>query len=434
MTPRTRRTDRPAPDVRRSRIAVAGAFGAQGLAYAGLLQSLPGFESRFGIGDDTVTLVVLGVCVMAALGTVGAERVARGPGSRTVLAMGLGMIALAIVVIALAPTLVVFFVGFGIYGLGLGQVDAGTNMQAVAIQRAYGRSILTGFYAAWSAASVLGALYVSAYVHSHVTQRLALPVLAVVIAGIAVGVLRRAWRGHDAPATVSADDARAAKAMPWSGIIVLGIAVVAYYVVDSASSTWSSLYLANGLDASAAGAPLGYAAYVATTLVSRLQGDVAVRLWGRVAVVRTAGIIGSTGLLAVVLAPSPPLAIVGFALTGLGLGVVAPLCFAAAGALSPAHADAVIARLNGFNYLGAVLGGVLVGAIGAGSTLRIGFVVPLVLAVVIVLLAPGFAHRHESVAADDPDHDVVSEGAAPGAGRDARPAEAGGAHDAGTVR
>jgi hypothetical protein len=51
----------------------------------------------------------------------------------------------------------------------------------------------------------------------------------------------------------------------------------------------------------------------------------------------------------------------------------------------------VIARLNSFNYLGAILGGVLVGAIASGSTLRFGFVVPLVLAAAIILLAPGFA-------------------------------------------
>jgi MFS family permease len=383
------------PRDRRARVAVASAFGAQGLAYAGLLSSLPGFKDRFGIGDDAVTFAILGVGILAAVGTVVAERVARSPGgSRSVLVSGLVTVAIAVVVIALAPHVAFFFLGFALYGLGLGQVDAGTNMQAVSLQHAYGRSIVTGFYAAWSAAGVVGALYVSAYAHFDVPQQAALPLLALVVLAIAVLVTRAAWHSHDAPFAVSAEEARAARALPWSGILVLGAAVVAYYVVDTASSTWGTVYLADVLDAGHDVAPFGYAVYVGTTLVSRLAGDFAVRRWGRVAVIRTAGLLGTVGLLAVVLAHSPVLAISGFALTGLGLGVVAPLCFAAAGALSPAHANAVIARLNSFNYLGAILGGVLVGAIASGSTLRFGFVVPLVLAAVIILLAPGFAVGH----------------------------------------
>lgn len=377
---------------RRARVAVASAFGAQGLAYAGLLSSLPGFKDRFGIGDDAVTFAILGVGILAAVGTVVAERVARGAGgSRSVLVSGLITVAVAVVVIALAPNVAFFFLGFALYGLGLGQVDAGTNMQAVSLQRAYGRSIVTGFYAAWSAAGVLGALYVSAYEHYDVPQQVALPLLAVLVVAVAGLVVRAGWRSHDAPLEVSAEEARAARALPWSGILLLGAAVVAYYVVDTASSTWGTVYVADVLGAGHDVAPFGYAAYVGTTLVSRLTGDFAVRRWGRVAVIRGAGLLGTVGLLAVVLAHSPVLAIAGFALTGIGLGVVAPLCFAAAGALSPAHANAVIARLNSFNYLGAILGGVLVGAIASGSTLRFGFVVPLVLAAVIILLAPGFA-------------------------------------------
>lgn len=345
---------------RTARGVVAVAFGAQGLAYAVLLQSLPGFKDRFSIDDDVVTLVVLGVCLMAALGSVVADRVARGRGgSRVVLTTGLTAVVAAVLLIAAAPGRTWFFLGFALYGLGLGLVDAGTNMQAVGVQRVYGRSILSGFYGAWSAAAVLGALFVSWYVHVGLPQQAALPMLAAPVAVVAVLVLRQGWRGHDAPVE-TADHAEPADRLasavpagmlPWSGILVLGLAVVAYYVVDTALSTWSSIYLTEVVAASAALAPLGYGGYVATTLVSRLCGDLVVRRWGRVRVVRGAGILGSIGLLAVVLAPSPAVAIGGFMLTGLGLGVVAPLSFAAAGDLAPEHADAVVARLNGFNYV-----------------------------------------------------------------------------------
>ena len=90
------------------------------------------------------------------------------------------------------------------------------------------------------------------------------------------------------------------------------------------------------------------------------------------------------------LAPGPWAGLAGFAVAGAGLGVIAPLCFSAAGDLAPGHADAVVARLNVFNYVGAVLGGVLVGAIGSTSSLQYGFVVPIVLVVVVAILAGRF--------------------------------------------
>ena len=50
----------------------------------------------------------------------------------------------------------------------------------------------------------------------------------------------------------------------------------------------------------------------------------------------------------------------------------------------------MIARFNQFNYVGALLGAVLTGVVGAGN-LRIGFAVPMVLVLRILPLARAFA-------------------------------------------
>lgn len=412
--------DRPA---RRARAAVSGAFAAQGFAYAVLLSTLPAFKRRYGLDDLAVTAVILGVCVAAGAGSALAARVVRTRASADVLRAGLAVVALAVAVIAAAPGRASFLIGFAIYGLGLGLVDAGTNMQAVAVQRRYGRSILTSCYAAWSAAGIVGALWASGAAALEVGQVVAIGASAGVVVAIAAAAWRFLWVGGEigadgdsraggglpaggdfhagggipADGGLPADGARPRPApggtLPWAGILVLGLAIVGYFVADSAVSAWSAIYLHDVVAASDAIAPLAYAGYLAMTLVSRLAGDRVVHAAGRVRVVRASGALGAVGLLLVVAATHPAVAIGGFALAGLGLGVIAPLCFAAAGELEPAAADAVIARLNLFNYVGAVLGGVLVGAIGVGSTLRVGFAVPLALAVLVAALAPGFAAR-----------------------------------------
>jgi MFS family permease len=223
-----------------------------------------------------------------------------------------------------------------------------------------------------------------------------------------------AGRAHAAHAAELADSAGFADAaagpgappaptIPWKTLALLGFAIVLFYVADSATQAWSTLYLHGILAATATVAPLGYAAYQATSLVSRGLGDLLVRRLGPATVVRMAAGVGAAGLALAVLAPGPAVAIVGFAVLGLGIAVVAPLSFAAAGRLADVQpgaaadpevrrraADAIIARVNQFNYLGFVLGGVLTGLVASASTLRAGFVVPLVGIVLILPIAHVF--------------------------------------------
>jgi hypothetical protein len=96
--------------------------------------------------------------------------------------------------------------------------------------------------------------------------------------------------------------------------------------------------------------------------------------------------VGAVALLAVVAVHQPWAAVAAFGVTGV-LAVVPPLAFSAAGDVAPGAADMVVARLNYFNYVGVVLGGVLVGAVGTVASLRAGFIVPAVLVLAVPLVA-----------------------------------------------
>jgi MFS family permease len=146
------------PPLRAARGAVTAAYAAQGLGYAVIVTSLPALKARQDVGDDIVTILVLGVALTAALGSVIANAVAVRWGSRTALALGLIVQAVALPVIALPTPFPVFAGAFAVFGIGLGCVDAAAAMQGVAVQRAYGRHLLGGFFAAATAAAIAGAL------------------------------------------------------------------------------------------------------------------------------------------------------------------------------------------------------------------------------------------------------------------------------------
>ncbi|MDQ1731427.1 MAG: hypothetical protein QOK10_1586 [Pseudonocardiales bacterium] len=388
-------------ELRRNRLTASLAFASQGLLFAVLLTHVPQFKSRYSLGDGAITLVILGVSILAGAGSATAESLARRISSRLTLQFGLLTISLAALAIAAAPDVLIFFIAFAVYGFGLGAVDASTNMQAVAIQTRYGWTILTSFHACWSAGGILGALYVAG------TERLgwslatsiAFPAAAVVVfaAASGTGLLRadRDTRLLRADQSLLRADQETASApveisVPWRPVLLLGAAMICFYVTDAGAGSWATTYAHDVLNASSSLAPVAYAAYQVTALLSRIAGDHVVRRIGVQTAVRIGAAIGAGGLVLAIAAPGPWAAIIGFAIAGIGLPIVAPLCFSACGALAPGHADQIVARVNIFNYAGSIIGGVAIGGIGTISSLRWGFVVPAVLALLLLVLAPAF--------------------------------------------
>ncbi|NHT18095.1 MFS transporter [Cellulomonas sp. IC4_254] len=393
---------------RTARVAVGAAYAAQGFGYATVVTALPAFKERQGIDDTAVSLVVLLVCVAAAAGSVVAEHLATRRGSRTALLAGLAAQVVALPVVAGSTPAVPFVAGFALYGLGLGTVDAAAGVQGVLVQRRYGRPVMSGFFACYTAAAVLGALAMSALVGAVGVPGAAsaLVVAAAVLAGAVllgrsrlVPVDLALAAGPTAPAgEVPAASAPPRRSLPTRGIWVLGVVVLAAFVADSAVSTWSTVYLHDVLLASAAAAPLGYAAYQAAVLVTRLAGDRLVARLGRAALVVTGAAAGTAGLLLVALVPAVGVAVAGFAVVGVAVGVLVPLAFSAAGDLDPARTDEVVARVNLFTYAGAVLGAVAVGLLADGPGLALGFLLPAVLVAPVAGTARSFARGGDAVA------------------------------------
>ncbi|GAA0265717.1 MFS transporter [Cryptosporangium japonicum] len=361
-------------------LMVSAAYAAQGVGYAAVVTALPAAKDRMGLHDAVVAAILLGVCVAAALGSGLADTIAVRRGSRTALCVGFGVQCVALAGISLAHHLPVYLAAVALYGLGLGTVDAGSNMQAVALQARAGVPMLGRLYSVFTVGSVLGALLSAAVAALHVSALTLVGAVAFVQLGLAAA--GRRWLLPTVPARDTGAKARAP--LPRTAIWAVGSLVLVAYVLDSAVSTWSTIYLSDGLRASAVLAPVAYAVYQATVLLTRLATDPAVLRWGRRAVAVAALLGGATGCALIVLGPTAAVAVVGFAVAGLAVGAVVPIAFAAAGQLLPARSDEVIARVNVFNYAGAVAGSVVPGLLGTGAALRFGFVAP-ALALLLVL-------------------------------------------------
>ncbi|MEV4296947.1 MFS transporter [Microbispora rosea] len=387
----------PASRDRQARLATFAVFFVQGLTFATLLTQVAALQRKHGLTDGELTILLLVVPVIAGAGSALAGVAASRWGSRLVLRLVQPLACAAVVLAGLASNVPMLVAANVLFGLGLGGVDAGMNMQGVAVEREYGRAVLTGFHALWSVAAVIGSVWASAAA----TLGLGLPVTFAIalVPAAAVAVLASIWlyRPEEEHRATSVRDEAAGSARPagvaWRPIIPLCLAMAFLYVGDSSVSNFGTVFMDKVLHASATVIPLALGAYQLTTFLVRVGGDFAVRRWGPAAIVRAGGAVATLGFVAIVAAPTVPLAIAGFALTGIGLSVVAPQSFSAAGRLDPAGTGVAIARVNMFNYVGFIVGAALVGGLADASGFRVAFAAPLVLATAIILLARGFQPR-----------------------------------------
>ena len=380
--------------------AIAAAFLVQGLLFISLTTRLPVLAEMFTLDELALSGLMLMMVLLAGVGSVAAEAVAKRASSAAALRVGLVLLGLGTLIMGFSVrepgTFAVFVTGLAIYGTGVGAVDAYANMQAVTLEHQIGRPVLPSLHGAWTLGGIIATL-IALTTADAVGWIGALALALLPLLAVAAPYFRRDAGVPDADTTKLG--------IPWRPIMLIGIGLVVFYTVDTATTAWGPLYLASSTvfaepASSASLYALATLPYLVATLLARIVGDAATARFGAPTMIRVGAIVGFLGLAIVVFSPTWVVAIVGFFVVGLGMAVVAPLSFSAAAALAgdvdPAlrqrRVDAVIARFNQFNYVGALIGSVLTGAIGSGN-LRIGYAVPMVLVLALVPLAKAFAGK-----------------------------------------
>ncbi|AVV41192.1 MFS transporter [Streptomyces sp. P3] len=380
--------------LRRGRASLAFSFFAQGVAFALLVTRIPAIQDRYGVSDALLPAFLAAVPILAGVGSVTTEQlVKRIPPSR-LLRWSQPVVLLALLGVGAGRGMAELGVALAVFGLAVGALDASMNMLGVSLQRTYGRSIMLSFHAAYSLGGILGASLAWAGAHWHLTLWVSyLPVVAVLLPAALLGSRWYVDGGTEAGGA-AADDGKAGggeAGLVFKMLLPLCLVMSFAYIGDSTVSNWSAKYLQDVLGSSEQLATVPYNVYMVTTLLGRAIGDFGVRRFGAAAVVRLGALVAAAGFAVVAVAPGAWVGMLGFTLVGLGLCVLVPQTFAAAGRLFPGASDAAIARLNIFNYVGFLVGSPLVGALGDVWSYRGAMVVPMVLVLVTLAYARSFA-------------------------------------------
>ncbi|KOG41617.1 MFS transporter [Streptomyces decoyicus] len=386
----------PGARSRHGRVSLALSFFVQGAVFALLVTRIPAIQDRYGISDALLPAFLAAVPVLAGVGSVGTEQLVKRVRPSRVLRCAQPVVCLALLAVGAVGSMAQVAVALAVFGLSVGALDASMNMLGVSLQRAYGRSIMLGFHAAYSLGGIVGASLAWAGAHWKLSLALLYGPVVAVLVPLAL-IVGRWFVDRDRQEAAGGQEGAAAAVAPLAMRLLLPLCLVMAfaYIGDSTVSNWSAKYLQDVLGSSEQLATVPYNVYMVTTLLGRAVGDLGVRRFGAVAVVRTGTVVAAGGFAVVAAAPGAWAGMAGFALLGLGLCVIVPQTFAAAGRYAferhgPGASDMAVARLNIFNYVGFLIGSPLVGALGDAWSYRGAMLVPMVLVLVTLVYARSF--------------------------------------------
>ncbi|MFJ8255537.1 MFS transporter [Streptomyces sp. NPDC094466] len=375
--------------LRHGRASLGLSFGVQGVAFALLVTRIPAIQDQYGISDGLLPVFLAAVPILAGAGSVATEKVVARVRPGVVLRWSQPLVLLALLGVGAGREVWHVAVALGVFGLAVGALDASMNMLGVSLQRAYGRSIMLGFHAAYSLGGIAGASLAWAGARWDLSLLVSyLPVVAVLLPAALVG--SRWYTEGEGPGAKESGPAGAGGAVSFRLLLPLCLVMSFAYIGDSTVSNWSAKYLQDVLGSSEQLATVPYNVYMVTTLLGRAVGDLGVRRFGAVAVVRGGSLLAAGGFGVVAVAPGAWAGMLGFTMLGFGLCVIVPQTFAAAGRMFPGNSDAAVARLNIFNYVGFLVGSPLVGALGDAWSYRGAMLVPMVLVLATLVYARAF--------------------------------------------
>lgn len=360
--------------------ATAVVFMVSGILTGTLSSRWPWLAGRLHLTSGVIGALGLASTAGALVTMPFAARFVHRYGARAatwVLTVAMGV---TLVLPPFAPGIALLTVIFVLMGAVIGVADNAMNTAGVEAERKTRLTIMSGLHGMWSVGVLAGALAGSLAAQVGLDPRIQFAVMGGLIA--VAGLASAPWLAGD-PAVGSAAEIDVPKFVwPRGLVLLIGLVAFAAIFVEFAASSWAALFMHWTLHTSQAVAALATAVFALAMAAARLAGDYVVARVGAVRSVRVCGVLGTAGCLLVAVAPDTGLALSGFALIGIGVSVVVPLVFAAAGHLGPSPAMGV-AGVATISYGAGLAAPSLMGGVAEISSLRVAFGLAALIAVAI---------------------------------------------------
>jgi MFS family permease len=365
-------------------IAVTLMFVVNGAVIGGFGGALPSLRDKLSLDATQIAIMLFCGGAAAILSMQIGGRLADAIGAREITLAAVPLLSLGMLTVGLAQVYPVAILGSILLGLGNGAMDVAMNAMGVQVEAARQRPIMSFFHAFWSVGNFIGAgavlllATVLGLKGGDIVTPLSLSLALLTLASLGI-LLKITPEAAVVPHTVDGVRTRI-PAVAW----VLAVMALAFGLCEGTALDWSSLHVTDVAGVDPTTGAVGLIAVSAFMVVIRLFGDRLVARFGRRAVVRFGGLCAALGYFTVTLVSSLPLLVLGWALVGFGVGMIAPQVYALSGHIGGGRALAMVVT---FGYAAFLIGPAFVGFLINQLGIHHAMAVPALLCVGIIALA-----------------------------------------------
>lgn len=375
--------------LRRARFAVTSTFIINGFSAGAFVARIPDFKKSLGISNGTLGASLLCVSIGVFLALRPAGRNAAKYGSQPVIFAGTIALAISLPLVGALFSLQWLWFSFFIFGFSIATQDVAMNAHAVLLEQQAGRRLMSVFHAMFSvgtlAGGILGGLC-SQWKISPLQQFLLLMIVWILVAMY----LRNLFM--PAKADIHPLESGTKTKHPFI-FWVLGLFGLFAALSEGAAGDWGGVLARETFGATPFISTLPYIVFCTAMIIGRFSGDYLAHRFGASRIIMIGGIVSGSGLLLGLIVGGIPALMIAWFLLGIGLSVVIPLMFSAAGTLASQRYKGVIApsqavaKVSGVSYFGFVLGPPMIGFLADQVQLRWALLLNVALSYLLIFAA-----------------------------------------------
>ncbi len=267
-----------------------------------------------------------------------------------------------------------------VFGVGVGITDCAMNVQAIIVEKAADRPVMSGFHGFYSVGGIAGAGAMSALMilgMSPLTASLTVSGTVLVLLALSISGLLSYANPSSGPAF----------AFPRGAVFLLGAVCFVSFLAEGAVLDWSAVFLTQYRELPEASGGLGFACFAATMTLGRLTGDRIVAHFGAYRVVVVGALTAICGFCLSVFLPHWLFSLCGYALIGIGCANIVPVMFSAIGRQTSMPQAVAVPAVTTMGYLGILAGPASIGFVAQFSSLPMAFLLVAALLLVVALVA-----------------------------------------------
>ena len=383
--------DLSAKKVTQARWIIYFAFVYNGTSMGLFVSRLPDIRNYFGLTNAQLGLVTFIGSLGIFFAMKPAGHLAAKYGSSRVLVHATWLYGLSTILLGLLLSVPWLIGTLFLTGFLVAVHDIVMNSHATAVERISNKSLMNSFHARFSVGGLVGAAIGGTFSQLEVTYLNQALMLAAISIG-SVPILNKYLLPPEidihSEEVVAKEDRERPHIFYWLGL--LGFAAS---VCEGAAADWGAILLRDTWQVSPFVSTIPFIAFSAAMVIGRLSGDRITDKFSREAVVRVGGYIAGIGLAAGLIIGKPLGVTLGWIFLGIGVSVIIPSLFSAAGEIArtrfvghiaPSQAVAIV---GGVSYAGFLVGAPLLGFLSDYLTLRWSLLVPAAAAILMGIFA-----------------------------------------------